>query len=513
MSQPVIKGASYLLFHAPTVLLDHGTTQTLERAKNPGSEYLKKLPGHLRPFGEVVAYPPNQVFIGNLEPDALNEIAQPWYENGISKASREGRLGEILPEEELYAWMKIADAFDLVRLEEGFHSEMKDRLARHPLVSEDDLKRFGSGVPASEIESILKDGHAAEALRLGERLVGCVRRAHEQDENLSAHIMYENLVTKASGVVALKRLLAQTGIAPGEVEYIIEASEEACGDMNQRGGGNFAKAVGEIAGCVNATGSDVRSFCAAPAHALVNAAALVKSGIYRQVAVVAGGAVAKLGMNGRDHVNKDMPALEDCVGAFAILVSENDGQSPIIRTDCIGRHLIGSGSSPQAVMQAIVTDPLDRVGLKITDIDKYSPEMQNPEITVPAGAGDVPKANFKMIGALGVKRGDLQREQLNDFVEKHGLPGYAPTQGHIPSGVPFVGLAREQIMAGKMKRAMIIGKGSLFLARMTNQFDGVSFVMEANSGETEATAAVSRQEIKKIVADALKNLASSLLEE
>ena len=36
--------------------------------------------------------------------------------------------------------------------------------------------------------------------------------------------------------------------------------------MNQRGGGNFAKAAAEVAGFVNATGSDVRGFCAGPAH-------------------------------------------------------------------------------------------------------------------------------------------------------------------------------------------------------------------------------------------------------
>lgn len=37
-------------------------------------------------------------------------------------------------------------------------------------------------------------------------------------------------------------------------------------------------------------------------------------------------------------------------------------------------------------------------------MDKYSVEMQNPDITKPAGAGDVPQANYKMIGALGVKK-------------------------------------------------------------------------------------------------------------
>ena len=34
------------------------------------------------------------------------------------------------------------------------------------------------------------------------------------------------------------------------------------------------------------------------------------------------------------------------------------------------------------------------------------------------------------------------------------------------------------IMDGKISNAMIVGKGSLFLGRMTNLFDGVSIVME-----------------------------------
>ena len=70
-----------------------------------------------------------------------------------------------------------------------------------------------------------------------------------------------------------------------------------------------------------------------------------------------------------------------------------------------------------------------RLVLKIVDIDKYSPEMQNPDITKPAGAGDVPEANYKMIAALGVKRGELQRNEIADFVKEHGMTGWAPTQG------------------------------------------------------------------------------------
>ena len=45
--------------------------------------------------------------------------------------------------------------------------------------------------------------------------------------------------------------------------------------------------------------------------------------------------------------------------------------------------------------------------------------------------------------------------------------------------------AREDILAGKINKVMIIGKGSLFLGRMTNLFDGVSFVIQANTGAEE----------------------------
>ena len=160
----------------------------------------------------------------------------------------------------------------------------------------------------------------------------------------------------------------------------------------------------------------------------------------------------------------------------------------------------------------MVTVPLEKAGLKVTDVDYYSPEMQNPDITKPAGAGDVPLANMKMIGALAVKQGDLERSELNDFVTKHGLPGFAPTQGHIPSGVPYMGHAREAMLEGDVNRVMIIGKGSLFLGRMTNLFDGVSFLMEKNCGPKAAEATVSSEEIRQIIAEALRDFAQGLLE-
>ena len=381
------------------------------------------------------------------------------------------------------------------------------------MFTEAELAVFKTGESKESIISYINDHHGEGLFHAGE-LVGCVKKAHDLDTNLNAHIMFENLVVKASGVLATKHLMKQSEIKAEEVEYVIECSEEACGDMNQRGGGNFAKAIAEACGFVNATGSDTRGFCAGPAHALINAAALVKSGVYKHVVVVGGGATAKLGMNGKDHVKKEMPILEDVLGGFAVLVSQDDGISPVMNIDLVGRHTVGTGSSPQAVITSLITQPLDKGGLKITDVDKYSVEMQNPDITKPAGAGDVPEANYKMIAALGVKRGELEKSSLVTFVKEHGMPGFAPTQGHIPSGVPYIGFAIDAMKAGQISRAMIVGKGSLFLARMTNQFDGVSFVVEANKGidETPAAQGFDENQIKLLIADAMRKLAENLSE-
>lgn len=507
----VIKGTSYVLVHSPDMTIHNGTTQTTERITNPESEYLKNIENNLKSYEEVLEYLPNQTYIGNINPEELRDYELPWYNKKAPISNRYGKFGEIMPQDEFYGLMQICDVFDLVKLQDSFVKEIKEKLALHPLFNEEIVLKIKDGIENEEIQNLVSKENAEPIYNKG-KLVGCVKKAHDIDPNLTSHIIFENLVSKASSVLALMNLVNKNDIKKDEIEYVIDCSEEACGDMNQRGGGNFAKAAAEIAGLVNATGSDTRGFCAAPTHALIQAAALVQSGVYKNVVVTAGGATAKLGMNGKDHVKKEIPILEDVLGGFAVLVSKNDGVNPIIRTDIVGRHTVGTGSSPQAVITSLVTEPLDKNGLKITDIDKYSVEMQNPDVTKPAGAGDVPTSNYKMIAALGVKRKEIERKELPEFVKKHGMPGWAPTQGHIPSGVPYVGFAREDILENKIEKAMIIGKGSLFLGRMTNLFDGVSFVIEQNNGNQEEKT-VSEDQIKKLIAQSMKEFAAKLLEE
>ena len=508
----IIKGTGYALAHTPSMIIHNGSTAVTEKIVNPDSDFLKGVPSHLRSYQDVVDYWPNQVYIGNATPAQFREVEFPYFDKHMEGATRYGKFGEIMPEAEFLLLVQASDVFEVVMLEKGFVAAHKAELAADPVITDDIMARVHEGFELSEIEQFVNND-GAEGLYHEDKLVGCVKRAHDIDVNLSAEVMHENLVNKASSVLAVLHSLKSTGVAKEEVEYVVDCSEEACGDVNQRGGGNFAKAVAEIAGLMNATGSDARGFCAGPAHALIEAASLVKAGAYKTVAVIGGGCVPKLGMNGKDHVKKDVPLLEDCIASFCILISENDGVSPEINLDIIGRHTVGTGSAPQNVIGSLVADPLERVGLKITDIDKFATEMQNPDITKPAGAGDVPEANYKMIAALAVKKGQLDRTEIPGFITKHGLVGFAPTQGHIPSGAPYIGFAREDILAGNIKRAMIVGKGSLFLGRMTNLFDGVSFVIQANTSAENKESGVSEEEVKGLIAKAMKEFAASLVTE
>ena len=58
---------------------------------------------------------------------------------------------------------------------------------------------------------------------------------------------------------------------------------------------------------------------------------------------------------------------------------------------------------------------------------------------------------------------------------------------------------------------MIIGKGSLFLGRLTNLFDGTSFIIQKNSGE-EAASAADEGEVRGMVAKFMREFAESMLE-
>jgi hypothetical protein len=434
-----IHACSLVLAHAPD-LVRHGSKPARELAADRDG-LLGSLTGALRTYDDALGYPPHQVLVGNLAPERLWEIDRPWWRNPVDRKA-EGPFGVIVDQEELYRLMAAADSFGLFKLDGG---EPRDGA----------LPVFDRG-----------------------RLAGSMSRAHDLDESLSASVLLENLACKATGALALEHLLQASGFAPEDLPYAIGSGEEAVGDRYQRGGGNLGKAIAEQAGCTAASGSDVKAFCCGPLHALVLAASLVAAGVYPFVAVVAGGSLAKLGMKFAGALRHGAPVLEDVLAGVAVLVGPPGDGAAELRLDAVGRHRVGSGSAQQAVLEDLVVEPLERIGRSILDVDRYATELHDPEITEPAGAGNVPSRNYRLIGALAVRRGELDRTELDTFERAYGLPGFSPTQGHVASAVPWLPHALAALGSGELASTMLVAKGSLFLGRMTELADGMSILLE-----------------------------------
>lgn len=468
-----VQAASYVLCHTPS-MVQYGSKPRREIQKDKA--LLAQIKGHLRSFQECIAYPPNQVYVGKMRPDDLTGLSRPWWLHKLTY-DENGGFGKVYPEGQFLIWMKLCDEFNLLLLTESFVAKNLSEWQNDSLVVPDDIGKVGIGYPDSVVASKIESGEGIPVYSR-DQIIGCMLRGHEEDRELTAEILLENLACKASGVLAMRHLFHDNQVDPDSVDYVLNTGEEAVGDRYQRGAGNLAKAMAERSWCQRATGSDLKAFCCAPVHALVVASGLVSSGVFSRVLVVGGGSLAKLGMKFKGHLANDMPILEDILASFAVLVGKNDGTNPVIRLDVVGKHDVQCGSSPQAIYEALVIEPLKKAGLKITDVDKYALEMHNPEVTEPSGSGNVPRTNYRIIGSLAAMKGEILQKDIGDFERTHGMPGFSPTQGHIAAAVPFLGHAREMILNGEIRRAMFVAKGSLFLGKMTNLSDGMSFLLE-----------------------------------
>ncbi len=477
LAQPVISGVRFFLAHAPG-LVRYGSKPIRDIDRD--AAVMATIRSHLRSYEQAVAYPPNRAFLGHVHPDDLASLSKPWFETN-GQAERWGPHGEMMPEESFYGLLSICDAFDLVQLDAGFVEEIRPELEAHPLLTTDDLAALGPGLSAAELSDLLDRSPQALPLELRSgRRIGLIHAAHDVDTSLAADVLLENLCCKATAVMATRTLLTQQQIDPDTIPYILNSGEEAVGDRYQRGGGNLAKAVAEMSHCQLATGVDIKGFCCGPVHALMLAGSLVSSRVHHRVAVVGGCSLAKLGMKYQGHVLHDQPVLEDVLAGVAIIVQEDDGRSPLLRLDALGRHTVAAGSSQKAIFEHLVSQPLAELGLRFADIDKYATELHNPEVTEPAGSGNVPQLNYRVIAGLAAMQKEIERSEVADFVTAHGMPGFSPTQGHIASAIPFLGHALDGLTTGTLERTLFLAKGSLFLGRMTQMADGLSFILERN---------------------------------
>jgi glycine/sarcosine/betaine reductase complex component C subunit beta len=473
---PVIKAAASVLIHTPG-LTRYGSKPQREIAANPSR--LGELNRSLRSYQEAEGYLPNQVFIGHQAPEKLSSVSRPWFRQNAVLTGERKPFGSIIDDRSFLALIALADPFKHVALLDHFWEDTAALLQQLPV-----CRSLATAAPnvvdINRLNTMIAHGDGLPLFAgIDVHPVGWIANGHHEDDSLSATVLLENLCGKVSAALSLQELVVgNAGLKKQDVDFVLGCSEEAVGDRYQRGGGNLAKAIAEFSGCDMASGFDIKDFCAAPIPALVTAAALVQSGVAENIVVVGGSSLPKLGMKFLYHLEKGIPVLEDMQAAVAVWVGRDDGKSPIINLASVGRHPVSAGASLDQQLKALVVDPLNRLELALPAIDKFVTELHNPEITLPANGGDVAERNYRMLGAVLIKAGKLAKSELAAFMKEKGLPGYAPTQGHIASALAYVPHAVQELTEGEFKRCFLFARASLFLGQMTQLSDGMSVMLE-----------------------------------
>ena len=477
-NRPVIKGAATALAHTPS-LVRYGSKPF--RESKARAEFLSDLKGALWSYDKACRYLPNQVFIGSQPPARLWEVEQPWFDKLAESETGEPPFGHIMEERRFLALLACADPFKHVLLRERFWEEMGPVLSAAPLTAP-----LASRTPPllddAQLDSALEAADCLPLFAGGEGApVGVVKTGHSEDEALSAPVLLENFCCKVSGALAVHELLNHVeGLDLSDVDLVLSCSEEAVGDRYQRGGGNMAKAIAEFAGCDLATGIDIKDFCAAPIPAMVIGASLVESGVFKNVVVVGGGSLPKLGMKCLYQLEQGIPVLEDALAAVAVWIGRDDGKSPVVNLRGVGRHPIKAGAALDKQFRELVLEPLRRLEWGVDRVDRIVTELHNPDIMVSAKAGDVAARNYKMMAAMLAMAKEIDRSDIAGFGRAKGVCGYAPTQGHIASGFVYMPHALREMAAGAIRNCMLVARASLFLGQMTELTDGMSVLIERN---------------------------------
>jgi len=202
-----IGGVFYSLAHVPD-LVRYGSKPSREIRADP--PFAEKLNPRLRAFPAAVAYPPHQVYIGNVTPEQLKHLDKPWHERLIEGATANGAFGDIVDQGNFYAALAEADQFDLVTLEEHwFERHYGGRTNR----------RAPRLRPAAEIRLLCEKG--ALELRFEGDLIGAFDAGHGEDPNLTADVLLENLAAKVTAAHALRSLLGALQMQPEEIDFVI----------------------------------------------------------------------------------------------------------------------------------------------------------------------------------------------------------------------------------------------------------------------------------------------------
>ena len=131
------------------------------------------------------------------------------------------------------------------------------------------------------------------------------------------------------------------------------------------------------------------------------------------------------------HLEKGIPILEDVLGKLSVIFSRAKTGEPVCNR--FGHVSPGShGTSRQAMADRSPRSRWRKRGMKLTDVDHYAVELRRSGMPRPRAAATCPELVACVRAAAGGMRGQIRKDQIEDFCRTRGRYGYAPNQGRVP---------------------------------------------------------------------------------
>ena len=297
---------------------------------------------------------------------------------------------------------------------------------------------------------------ASSRCRRGDEVVGAFAPATTtSDESLTAHVLLENL-----------SMQGQRGARPAPSARVRRRRPRVdhVRDRVRRGGrGRSVPArrrqprEGDrrgTAGSTDASGVDVKAFCAAPGPRADRGRRAGRGGRLRAGRRRRG----RLGRQARHEVpGRARDGVPDprgrARGRWPCCVGPADGSTVrSMRMDAVGRHRVAPGSSQQALLEDIVGAPLDAMGRRSATSTGTRPSSTTRRSPSRRAAATSPTATTGCSQGSASCAASSSATDIAGVRRAHGLPGFSPTQGHIASAVPWLPHALARVRAGELHR-------------------------------------------------------------
>ena len=431
-ARAAVVATSLVLDHVPD-LVRYGSKPRRESTRWP------EIAPSLRSFDDAVAYPPNQVV--HRQPSARRISGISRARGGSNRSTTRASRARAATSWTQDAFYRAAARGRPVRADPGWGRWR--RTGQLPLFDGD--RPSAGGVPATTRE----------------------------DASLAPDVLLENLAIKASGVHALRHLLAEPASIRRRSPTRSAAARRRSATGTSAAAATSRRRSPRRAGCTGASGDrrevvlcGARSTRSSWRRALLEAGDRASGSSWSPA-----GRSRKLGMKFEGALDRGLPhprgrARRDGDLARARRRLERpDRCGPTPSAACRVGAGLGTRRRSSTRSSAARWSPRRRGSPTSAPTPPRSTTRRSPSRRAAATS---PTATTGCSPGSAVVRGELDaRRDPRVRPRATGMPGFSPTQGHIAAPCRGCPHALARMAAGDLHRTMLIAKGSLFLGRLT----------------------------------------------